>query len=255
MASPWVFEVTAESFQKDVLERSRQTPILLDFWAEWCGPCKTLGPILEKVAQDYGGAFLLGKVDSDREQDLAYAFQVSSIPFVVLLRNGKPVDGFTGIVQERDLKAFLTQHRISPLAPSGEDSAKLDPNRPESRLADAKRRLRRGDVAGARSQLEAIPDESEVEDARQRLLAGLEWLEADLAADPAPAAAQLLSARKDLLANRIDQAMDTLLASIAEDRGYRGELARKAMLVCLELHSGDEEAIESWRRRLATALY
>src|SRR5688572_5799758 len=101
MVSPHVFEVTADTFPTEVLERSRTVPVLLDFWAEWCGPCKTLTPILEQAARDYGGAFVLGKVDTEREQELAYAFQVQSIPFVVLMKGRKPVDAFAGAVGDK----------------------------------------------------------------------------------------------------------------------------------------------------------
>ncbi|HEY1141617.1 MAG TPA: thioredoxin, partial [Lysobacter sp.] len=95
-AKPYVFDATSANFEADVLQKSLETPVLVDFWAEWCGPCKTLGPILEKLAGEYSGAFVLAKVDVDKEQELGAAFQVRSIPTVFLVKGGQLVDGFPG---------------------------------------------------------------------------------------------------------------------------------------------------------------
>ena len=117
-ASPHIFDATADTFEAEVLQRSLQVPVLVDFWAAWCGPCKTLGPILEKLAAEYNGAFVLAKVDVDREQQLAAAFQVRSIPTVYLVKDGQLVDGFPGALPEGQLREFLTHHGIQPAAPS-----------------------------------------------------------------------------------------------------------------------------------------
>ncbi len=105
-----MINVTVENFDAEVIEASAQTPVLVDFWAPWCGPCKVIGPLLEKIETEYGGRFKLVKIDSDQEQELSQAFGVRSIPTCVLMVGGKPVDGFTGALPEGQIKAFLDKH-------------------------------------------------------------------------------------------------------------------------------------------------
>lgn len=105
-----MINVTVANFEAEVIEASMHTPVLVDFWATWCGPCKVIGPILEKVEADYGGRFKLVKIDSDQEQQLAAAFGIRSIPTCVLLIGGQPVDGFMGALPEGQIKAFLDKH-------------------------------------------------------------------------------------------------------------------------------------------------
>ena len=105
-----MMNVTAENFDVEVIAASMQTPILIDFWAPWCGPCKVIGPLLEKLETSYGGRFKLVKIDSDQEQELSQAFGIRSIPTCILMFQGKPVDGFMGALPEGQIKEFLDKH-------------------------------------------------------------------------------------------------------------------------------------------------
>src|SRR5215467_5600037 len=105
-----IFDVTQANFEAEVINASFDRPVLVDFWATWCGPCKTLGPLIEKIVGEYSGAVRLAKVDCDKEQQLAAMFGVRSIPTVVLVREGQLVDGFTGALLEAQLREFLAKH-------------------------------------------------------------------------------------------------------------------------------------------------
>ena len=129
-----MIDVTIANFQQEVIEASTTTPVLVDFWAPWCGPCKSLGPILEKVEIAYEGRFKLVKIDSDQEQQLGEAFGIRSVPTCILVVNGQPVDGFTGALPEGKIKEFLDKHLPpAPEAAPPEEEVVLD-NAPEAVL-------------------------------------------------------------------------------------------------------------------------
>ena len=188
MPKDHVIDVSASGFQTDVMERSLQQPVLVDFWADWCQPCKTLGPLLEKLADEYGGAFCLAKVNADMEPELAQAFQVQGLPFCVLLHQGRPVDGFTGALPEPDLRKFLTQHGIEPSAAAEPQEEEQDPDSPEARYQGGLLAAQAGDTKSAAERLGGIPEEHELFSKGQRRLEGLPWLDAELP-DAPPAAA------------------------------------------------------------------
>lgn len=131
-----MLNVTIANFEEEVVAASMSTPVLIDFWAPWCGPCKSLGPILEKVEVDYAGRFKLVKIDSDQEQQIGAAFGIRSIPTCILMMNGQPVDGFTGALPEGKVKEFLDKH-LPPAAeeePEPEEAADVAQITPEAAL-------------------------------------------------------------------------------------------------------------------------
>jgi putative thioredoxin len=253
MPAVHAIDVTADNFQLEVLQQSMQVPVLLDFWAEWCGPCRTLGPVLEKLAAEYGGAFVLGKVNTEVEQELAAAFQVRGIPFVVLIDQGRPVDGFNGALPEAEVRRFLKRAQIEPLA-GAEPPKEAAPDSPAGRLTSAIAAAKRGDAAGARAALEGFPAEDERADVADRLRDGLAWFDpAPLPQDPA--AAPLARGRQQFLAGQVQPALESLLESVTLDRTFADGLARRAMLLSFVVLGEDHDVSDEYRRRLTTLLY
>ena len=257
MAGPNVQDITVASFQQDVVDRSMQTPVLLDFWAGWCEPCKILGPTLEKLAGEYGGGFLLGKVDSEKEQELAEAFGVQGVPFCVLIQQGRPADGFQGVLPEAEVIEFLARNGIQPEANAAVEAEEpeIDPNSPEARFEVARVAAAAGDVAAVAEALSGVPEEDAHYSVGQRLTAGMDWFEAALGEGGGEAAATLLQARQQFLARDYESAMSSILASVEVDRDYEEGLARRAMLLCFVVIGEENERLDTFRRRLATLLY
>ena len=151
-----MIDVTVENFETEVVAASMTTPVLVDFWAPWCGPCKSLGPVLEKLEADYGGRFKLVKINSDDEQQLAGAFGIRSIPTCVLMKGGRPLDGFMGALPEGKVREFLDKH----LPSEGELVA-------EAETAEAEELMAAGDAEAALVKLqEALAINPANDDAR-----------------------------------------------------------------------------------------
>ncbi len=213
-----MINVTIENFEAEVIEASQHTPVLVDFWAPWCGPCKVIGPLLEKVEAEYAGRFKLVKIDSDQEQQLAQAFGIRSIPTCVLMVNGQPVDGFMGALPEGQIKAFLDKHL--PAAEEVEAAAE------EAEALDA---LAEGDLEGALEKLQhAVQTDPNNDDARFDLVKLL--LEMDLDDDAkvafAPVIAKSAGVRRLDSLNRWIKARDAN-ANVVDPQARAADLQAK----------------------------
>ena len=263
-----MIDVTIENFEHEVIAASLSQPVLVDFWAPWCGPCKALGPILEKLETAYGGAFKLVKINSDEEQQLAGAFGIRSIPTVVLLKNGQPVDGFMGALPEGKVREFLDKHvqaleaeeeeEEPPLEEPGaldpqaqleklQQAVATDPANDDARFDYVKALLAGGREAEARRAFEPVANKVGVS---RRLDALARWLDAITFAqgrpDPAGLDAKIAANRRDFQA-RFDRArllmaqqqwtaaMDELLEILMRDKAWSEDLARKTYIAILDL--------------------
>lgn len=279
---PNVFDAVTETFEAEVLQKSLQTPVLVDFWATWCEPCKTLGPLLEKLAGEYNGAFQLAKVDVDKEQQIAAAFQIRSVPTVFLVKGGQLVDGFPGAVTEGQLREFLAQHGIAPAEPVAEAEpepldaqAQVDvlraqiaaePAKDELRLDLAVALLQIGGVDEAGALIEGLPANLATDDRAVRARARLafasalkdapapEALDARIAADAGDLAARHLRGVQLLLAGEDEAALQQFLEMLRVDRSFNDGLPRKVLIDAFNV-IGDPALVSQYRRKMASLLF
>ncbi len=284
--SSHVFDVTTADFEADVLQASVAAPVLVDFWAEWCGPCKSLGPILEKLAADYNGAFRLAKVDVDKERELAAAFRIQSIPTVILVKDGQPVDGFPGALPEGQLREFLRHHGIEPLEQleepvEPEAEAAVDPQAEIARLRaeiaaapeqDALKLelalalLKTGATPEAETLLDALPAKLATDDRTIRARAHLGFvallhdapptavLEAAIAANPDDLRARHLLGAHRLISGDAAGGLEQFIEMLRRNRGFENGLPKQALIDAFRTIE-DADLVGVYRRKMSALLF
>jgi len=281
-----IIEVTFESFQAQVVERSRQVPVLVDFWAEWCGPCQMQMPVLHKLAQEYGGKFVLAKVNTDLEKQLAMQHNIRSLPTMHLYRNGERVEEVLAAQTESTLRNLLDRYieresdrvrnAARELFNSGdreqalqmlEQARAAEPDNHQLTVESAQLHLRAGHSEQAAGLLDALPHDIRNDSEALRIRALLEFstaagdgtdpalLERQLADTPQDSALRYRLAAACMLAGRIRDALEHFLYILQHDRGYNDDAARKALLAAFELLGSEHELTGTYRRRMFTALH
>jgi len=255
---------TVENFMSAVVEASNTKPVLVDFWAPWCGPCRTLMPLLDRIADDYEGRFILAKVNTEEQPQLASHFQIRSIPTVLLIHQGEVVDQFVGLQPEPAIKALLDRF-VSPagevVAPAAAAPASDRPEDLAARLLDQR------EAVGAAAAIEALAairaDHPQLGALRARLafvqIANAQpdvmALRAALAANPSDAAARNALAAHHALAGDFGTALAEWLELMRRDRKFGDDAGRRALLQAFEVLGEQDPLVNQYRRRMASLLH
>ncbi len=281
-----MIETNAQSFKDDVIDPSMQIPVIVDFWAPWCAPCKSLGPTLEKLEQAYGGRFKLVKVNSDDEQQLSAHFKIKSLPTVFAVVGGRIVDQFQGALAEGKIREFIDRLMPNPAdietdlafqAIEAGDQAKaidhakkaisLDPRNDAARLLYAQLLLQVNEPAAAQAQMDALSPQAKLDpqsiQIAQAIAAAVEAnklppnpiLEAKIAANPMDWNARLEMAQYCIEYKAWDQALTQLLEIVKKDRTFQEDIGRKKMIEIFDLASAQPDLVGAWRRKLSAAIF
>ncbi|MDW5590829.1 thioredoxin [Pseudomonas aeruginosa] len=286
--TPYILDVTGANFEQLVIENSFHKPVLVDFWADWCAPCKALMPLLAQIAESYQGELLLAKVNCDVEQDIVMRFGIRSLPTVVLFKDGQPVDGFAGAQPESQIRALLEPHVKAPALPDEDPLEVVQALFAEGRIGDAEATLKallaennenaaalilyarclaeRGELEEAQAILDAVKSDEHKQalaGARAQLtflrqaadLPDSAELKSRLAADAGDDEAAYQLAVQQLARQQYEAALDGLLKLFLRNRGYQDDLPRKTLVQVFDLLGNDHPLVTAYRRKLYQALY
>ena len=286
--TPYIFDVSSANFEQLVLENSFHKPVLVDFWAEWCAPCKALMPLLAKITEEYQGELLLAKVNCDIEQEVVARFGVRSLPTVVLFKDGQPVDGFAGAQPESAVRAMLEPHVQLPAAPEADQLEAAQALFAEGRIGEAEHLLKqlltednenaaalilyarclaeRGELGEAETVLGAVKGDEH----KQALAAARAQLTFLRQANDLPEAADLKTrlaqnaeddeaayqlAIQQLARQQYEAALDGLLKLFVRNRNYADGQPHKTLLQVFDLLGNDHPLVTTYRRKLYQAIY
>lgn len=284
--SPYVFEATMDNFQQKVMDASAQTPVLIDVWADWCAPCKQLMPVLEKLAQEYDGAFLLAKVNADEQQQLTASLGVRSLPTVILVKNGQAVDGFNGALPEGEVRKILDKHVEAPKEDPYDTAHRLwndgdldgalailselnqkDPDNLKVLIDLAQLKAETGDLDTAEQVLDSLPPEEKMQPQAKQLAARVKFmkqagelppvveLEQRLADNPDNPEALHQLALQHVLRDNNAEAMELLIRLMQADSSYKDGIAKTTLIELFDKLGNSNPDVRTYRRKLYTLMH